>query len=123
VSHTKEPWVVCGTSRNGCTCGYIFGDNGEAYVAQALTIRNNVDPVASEDAAKDNARRIVACVNAFAGIPDPQAYVAAVEEARAALQAQVDHLEKTFPPYPPGASPMDKTRAALSRLDSAKGGA
>jgi hypothetical protein len=44
----------------------------------------------------DNAERIVACVNSLAGIPDPQAYVAAAtrhEQALRLLQDCLDNLE------------------------------
>lgn len=38
MSHTPGPWRAC---KNGeCSCGYIFGEGGEVYVAQAIGEKN-----------------------------------------------------------------------------------
>lgn len=44
--HTPGPWRACKDGR--CSCGYIFGDNGEVYVAQAIH-ESNVDQMGCPD--------------------------------------------------------------------------
>ena len=60
AEHTPTPWEV---DRPGCPCGYIFGGNGEAYVAKVLSLDDDVDPVASEPARLANAEFIVRACN------------------------------------------------------------
>lgn len=59
---TEGPWRGC---HNGtCPCGYIFGDEGEVYVAQAIgpgNVQNGMpDPYPTEEAQTANAHLIAA---------------------------------------------------------------
>jgi hypothetical protein len=100
VSHTPEPWEVSGLSIvTDEYCIAVIEDDG-GYEAPDRD---------------ENGKRIVACVNAFAGIRDPQAYVAAVEEL-----AAVGRLVQRGEPYRKWTDELD---AVLLRLDAAKGGA
>lgn len=58
--HTKEPWTYY-PEENGLEWGIDAGEWGIAICAAA--------PGPSNETAEDNARRIVACVNACTGIP------------------------------------------------------
>ena len=73
--HTKEPWVVDGTE--------IICAHDSSHIAEVP------DGGSPEQDAADRAR-IVSCVNAMAGIPDPAAYVTAFE---AMVEALVDAVE------------------------------
>lgn len=73
MTHTPGPWTYCGTARGGCQCGYIFGDGGRAYVAQAISERNVdalgcPDPHPTADAGKANARLIAAAPDMLAAL-------------------------------------------------------
>lgn len=65
AEHTPTPWQGC---KNGdCQCGYIFGDEGEVYVAQALNPKNigpsGPDPYPTFECGQSNAKFIVRAVN------------------------------------------------------------
>jgi hypothetical protein len=64
-AHTPEPWQPEDLPRKRLG---ISGDGGGGHVAEAYS--------------DDDRRRIIACVNACAGIPDP---AAALKQARQAL--------------------------------------
>jgi hypothetical protein len=85
-THTPEPWEV----RDGMVIKAV-GDDG-AYVAAAV----RAPAGHSKEQADANARRIVACVNACAGIPtedlegDYVAFLCEVERSHAANCAQAE---------------------------------
>jgi hypothetical protein len=60
-------WSYCGqrTRDEGCSCGYVFGNDGEAFIMKALTLDDGVDPAATPEAAKANAEFVVALVNLY----------------------------------------------------------
>jgi hypothetical protein len=61
----------------------------EPWYAHGADIRTNADErVNIYDHDPSNRERIVACVNALAGIPDPAAFVKQAKEAAAAVQAE-----------------------------------
>ncbi|MDM5117230.1 hypothetical protein [Aeromonas hydrophila] len=78
--HEREPWVLGGCSGRMVTTpsGYV----GDGYIADVDT--------------KDNARRIVACVNACRGLPtdelEQKGVVAAVGTQLLELESQRDEL-------------------------------
>lgn len=82
MSHTKEPW--------------FYQDDADVYTH---IIRQETDPrlilcsgpQSSKSNAKDNMLRIVACVNACAGMDDPAAEIAA-------LRAEVERLKAAAVP-------------------------
>lgn len=84
TGHTKEPWEVQPYVEYGAV--YIVGSDLGGLVAGAHSWPTEID---SGDTARveANARRIVDCVNALAGIPDPSAYIAAARGMREALEA------------------------------------
>ena len=71
--HTPTPWCFAEESLNndGMPETVICGLNGRAAIAVTLDLDEN-NPGMREA----NARRIVACVNAFDGIEDPELWVA-----------------------------------------------
>jgi hypothetical protein len=71
TTHTPEPWSQSDT--------WVFAADRE-FISVSFGHKQFTDQRAS---AKANAERIVACVNALAGIEDPEAFV---KEAKAALQ-------------------------------------
>lgn len=71
AEHTKEPW---GFDTNKRAIGIFSGDE--------LIAEINAD----DEPAKVDARRIVSCVNAMQGIPDPVAYVKVMGEVVEALE-------------------------------------
>lgn len=78
--HTPEPWVVRNVGSRSepmmnIYAARIAGREPRHHVAIVAT---GDSPQPMEDA---NAARIVSCVNALAGIPDPEAAIKAVREA------------------------------------------
>jgi hypothetical protein len=53
---TPGPWSGC--HGGNCECGYVFGDSGVAYIFKALSLSDDVDPVAGSDARKANSKHI-----------------------------------------------------------------
>jgi len=92
--HTKEPWYAYSLLSKGIHAGYQYGianskpcgiqqdEDGNWYPdfpdwsSSSCVIAKTTD---GEDA-KHNAVRIVTCVNALAGIENPEAFVAKVRE-------------------------------------------
>ena len=79
--HTPEPWKVGPTNP-----GRIYRDSGSLSKIGNPIARANVAiwPEGQEDA---NAARIVACVNACAGMADPEEEIAALREVAEAARA------------------------------------
>ena len=90
MTHTKEPWeaIDCG---NDAEWDVVKPDaqaiDGHWFVATCHDCADGAP-------ASANARRIVSCVNALAGKPDPAAYVAAMDAAVDALQALFDNYKE-----------------------------
>lgn len=96
--HTPEPWRKQGT-------GLIIGGRAECL---------------AECYAAINADRIVACVNAMAGIPGPAAYV---EKVRTALEPFVKHnSSEDFILLEVSTEDIKRARAILSKLPKPEGG-
>lgn len=74
VKHTPGPWRACLDGE--CSCGYVFGDDGNVYVAKALGPDDEEEPHPTREVQKANARLIAAA---------PYLLVAA--------EAALDHLE------------------------------
>jgi hypothetical protein len=63
AEHTLGPWRACKDGNR--VCGYIFGDGGQVYVAQAINekltdVQGCPDPYPTEETALANLRLIVA---------------------------------------------------------------
>lgn len=70
MSHTLEPWVLGDKDRHGDT---PINANDWHELATVVTRMHGEAEQCAEGVA--NARRIVVCVNAMAGIDDPQTWV------------------------------------------------
>lgn len=61
AKHTPGPWSYCGVqAKDPCPCGFVFGDGGQVYVAKALSLSDEVDPVADASTRHANTKLIAA---------------------------------------------------------------
>ena len=120
MSHTPEPWdYVPSTEHHG---PYITSDHGsticDLYVMSQpdkLSIRNGGPskpiPFLAE-MADPNAKRIVDCVNAMAGIDDPAKTIAYVKKTiRKALDQRIGDLSHRR--HPDGTAVPEKSRSHI----------
>ena len=74
MKHTKEPWYI----------GYVHQSNGPAILAKYVTENQTgiqwIGTTIGEKTCDANAARIVACVNACAGMDDPATEIANLRE-------------------------------------------
>ena len=88
IGHTKEPWKL----QEGF-CNVYALSNGESGLTTHIAKANDAQVSGGLIEAEANARRIVDCVNALAGIENPAAFVEAArgmaDKADDALQALV----------------------------------
>ena len=107
--HTPEPWVAI-DPYTGCdgteVNGGVFNEDDGAPECLIGEFHSRVD-----------ALRATACVNACADIPTAALEAGTVAKLVEACRAVNEHLWKTFPPSPDGASPFEKVRAALASLE------
>jgi hypothetical protein len=82
TKHTPEPWRIDRTAEDDATPAYLIAGNTSKYVVIAHLYPYSFYHMNAETANANN-KRIVACVNALAGIEDPEAFV---KEAKAAMQ-------------------------------------
>lgn len=78
MTHTAIPWEFCGNDKP-CTCGYIFGKDGQVYVAKVLNLADEIDPVCNEEMRIENIKFIVQACNTH-------------DELVEALQRMVDYF-------------------------------
>ena len=95
AKHTPEPWYVESDGDGKAALHrdvYIVAENGEGRVCTMTS-----SPIDGESVKRPTAARIVACVNACAGISDPAAFVGGVERLIAELQndSGVHHLDSS----------------------------
>ena len=86
MKHTPEPWEIYGRYGDH---GRIVGE-GDRHIAGTMGYSSNIrsGEVRAENQA--NARRIVECVNACAGIEDPETVIPQlIESARLTCQALI----------------------------------
>jgi hypothetical protein len=102
--HSEEPWVVI-------TEIDAF-DHGRRVVAAGRVVAEC--SCLDADVNDANARRIVACINALAGLPDPAAVRDLIEKAEVLLATLEKQTEASF------GEPEDALRAALSKYHNAK---
>ncbi len=110
---TKGPWAAC--KGGECSCGYIFGDNGVAYIAKTLTLHDDVDPVTTPEAAQHNARLIA---EARTALPK-------YESALQAAEAKIEELREALRPLAaiaeiPGADAMQDDTIMYVLMNSAR---
>lgn len=107
MKHTPEPWKAYVNPRNGAIGVYSITTENDVAGCNHLGLPAN--------ARKANANRIVACVNACAGIEDP---ASAISDAREALELALEVIEATGP----GSYPIAEN-AIAGALAKLKGGA
>lgn len=93
AEHTKEPWAIHTEqefSISRATSVYICRAE-EPWPSGQLARVNVQDGFEEREA---NARRIVDCVNALAGIPDPAAFVQAARGMREALESIAEYWNR-----------------------------
>jgi hypothetical protein len=101
-THTPEPWFVADNPKNPqWVAGRTIGSRSAGMMIGGRVIGVRVADVchiAPEEIAVADARRIVACVNALAGIKDPEAFVRKLQSLegerdrlRAALEKIADY--------------------------------
>lgn len=92
MKHTKEPWSLPHFANDAinCDCGLIFGSNepeisciGEIFRSKDDSIFESEYPQSEE--AKENAKRIIACVNACQGISNEALDAGILDDAIALL--------------------------------------
>ncbi len=81
TKHTAEPWTSEGKG--------VFGANRKVVMVAMCG-----DPIRAEDA--PTAARIVACVNACAGVEDPAAALTAAREALEWFRANAQRLSLSY---------------------------
>ena len=70
AEHTKLPWYYCGEGNTICECGYIFGDDGDVYVAKVLNLDDGIDPVASAKTRIANIDFIIEACNYYENLKE-----------------------------------------------------
>lgn len=95
TEHTKEPWATTKAKPRKVHAGGVLICT--AVLRNSATTAQNASGKSLEEATA-NARRIVDCVNALAGIPDPAAYVQALGVILRALEAVIDATSSYLPP-------------------------
>jgi plasmid stabilization system protein ParE len=79
MSHTKEPWGYI-------ECGYIYsGDDFVADCRHVFDLRKR---------AEKDAKRIIACVNAMAGIENPEQYIKSLQAENKRLREALEEIAK-----------------------------
>lgn len=84
--HTKEPWNIF---------SFEIYDEREQIIADC----GYSDDVFTLDGCKANAKRIVACVNAMAGIENPEEYMKTMQEVHDTLATTREKLEVSMKEY------------------------
>jgi hypothetical protein len=82
LKHTPEPWRIGDIAEDNTRPAFLLAGEYPSTVVTATVPPFKVYNM-NADTATANAFRIAACVNALAGIEDPEAFV---KEAKAALQ-------------------------------------
>jgi hypothetical protein len=104
-AHTPEPWELMAlvpTEAGRKANRWITSANAPRHKRTVALVHRLDEYVALKHDAEGeaNAHRIVSCVNALAGVPDPAAYVKAFEEMVVAINATVADMEADGKPYP-----------------------
>lgn len=118
--HTPEPWTIgAGSHVCGMWSGMIrvespedFHSNGIDYPDGSTRSFTNVvcGTTGHSETARENMLRIVACVNAMAGIPDPAAFV---ERAKRIEDAARDLIGCWQDDISPLTNPIERLITAL----------
>jgi hypothetical protein len=90
--HTKEPWEVCDLAPSGNP--YWRGDGTEISSAMGRIADCLLNTFRDIDECRANAARIVACVNACAGIPTDQLSQLSPPDTLAAAEEAVELLRE-----------------------------
>lgn len=110
MKHTKEPWVI-----SEIEPWLILSTHGyEAGGLSVATSHGSAGSVTHERSCVPNAKRIVACVNALAGIENLEAVKELIEVAYQVAKAQTNMKDPT------GA--IHRLKIVLRKLDQAREG-
>ena len=90
--HTPEPWAVDEYMAVGGLTGMLI-DNAGNHIGTAFNVTMSAEAVT-------NARRIVTCVNACAGMADPAAEIAELKRQRDELMSLAERLVQWDLDYP-----------------------
>ena len=124
MKHTPEPWVL-----------FEVGDGRPHLCPASESDKMSILTIAEEDGVTfacvykdDDARRIVACVNACAGMEDPAAEIAELklqrDELLAALRSSVETIEWMHGCSSPASDEVEEAiREGNAMVNKAKGGA
>lgn len=93
--HTKEPWVWIDKRKPYGKLVQVAGNNGDPAHEVLVEYDYEGQGIDSEDM-----RRAVTCVNALAGISDPDALIAAVRELRYAKREWRESARDTTGTFP-----------------------
>lgn len=105
--HTSEPWKFNDEIGTGAKHSMITSENGETPCAEGLAIIPHDDYWDAEEV-RANAKRIVLCVNEFAGVKDPK-------ELMHQAYYQLNQVLKEFSKYGTiGDYRVERVRQALS---------
>jgi len=109
--HSKEPWF----SQPGY--GTIYNlSNGDTGLTMAIAVPPENRQTSGKDEDMANMARIVACVNALAGIDDPAAFVAEAKRLRRACEWRCETCGCAFPDHP--TANMTEKRRKLELADA-----
>ncbi len=86
--HTPEPWKTCADDEEDF--------DSEYYIEVRSKYSGNLCQLGSSTFSRDDARRIVTCVNACAGMYDPAAEIAALRSQLAERDSAIDSLRDTI---------------------------
>lgn len=123
TKHTPEPWIYEGLSGDideGWEASLIIpGDKGNADWHSFIVAYGLQGEEGAGELAEANARRIVACVNACAGMADPEAEIAKLKAEMEELREAAEAYMQLSTCYRLGARPTEKLFAALSKARAA----
>lgn len=77
--HTKEPWKLNDAGESDIA---VYSNAEDRPMSEVVFLAKSKYCNAGEKKFADNVRRAAACVNALAGVPDPLALRATLEELR-----------------------------------------
>lgn len=94
MNHTQEPWefdAIEGSDSEGWAAGLMPTTGPNSYWHDFVVAYGFGEP-GYKEIAEANARRIVACVNALAGVENPDEYIASIRAAT--LKEAADRAER-----------------------------
>lgn len=123
MNHTKEPWAVCPGGYPGAP--YILPAKHDQYTASICSVTQlSGHPMTEHPESTANANRIVSCVNALAGVNNPQKFRRAFDDMLGSIRESVKEfeiLEKERPDATWIGRILDNNRMILKQAQEALG--